>query len=334
MTLRGVAEIFRDQSGSRRQPKEVRDLKVAASRDALTSVANRGELETQLSRFVADFAKGAAEPFSVIFLDVDHFKRINDTFGHAVGDQALVEVARLLQHETYSGELVARYGGEEFVVICPATSLAEARVRSERLRLAVSEADVGGLNGGSMTASFGVTESIAGDSVQSILERADRALYMAKQSGRNQTCVVAEDDAPDDSNQSDDVSPEPDDPRVYCTQFDACVAADMVVYKLGGFVSEQTAKLQHVSNKQAVVRVGKAGLLRLWGRHERRQPIELTLDFGEEQAPEFGERQKASQTIEIKVQVRPIGRPGSTEAFQSRAARVVKTLRGYFGSIG
>ncbi len=128
--LQGVAEIFRDLSRTSRRPLEFRELKMAASRDALTSVANRGELETQLTLLVNEYGETKKpEPFSVIFLDIDHFKSINDNFGHAAGDHVLIETAKLIQHETYSGELVGRYGGEEFVIICPSTELEQARSR-------------------------------------------------------------------------------------------------------------------------------------------------------------------------------------------------------------
>ncbi|MCA9072404.1 MAG: diguanylate cyclase, partial [Planctomycetaceae bacterium] len=224
--LQGVAEIFRDLSRTSRRPLEYRELKLAASRDALTSVANRGELETQLTLLVNEFGeKSAAEPFSIIFVDIDHFKSINDTYGHAAGDQVLIETARLMQHETYSGELVGRYGGEEFVIICPSTDLHQAQKRAERLRQTIARSEFAQLSGNSITSSFGVAQIEPGDSVASLLRRADRALYISKESGRNRTTTLTNDEF---LNGAEPVTEQPettDDPFVFRTTFYACVAA-------------------------------------------------------------------------------------------------------------
>ncbi len=145
--LQGFAEIVRDLSGKIATEKSGdRNLRLMASRDALTHVANRGELKAQMELRLKEYHDSQfSKPFSVIFLDVDHFKKCNDTHGHAAGDEVLVSIARLMQHETYSGELVARYGGEEFVVLCPETTLDEAFGKAERLRNAIAKARVVGI---------------------------------------------------------------------------------------------------------------------------------------------------------------------------------------------
>ena len=136
--LQGVAEIIRGLGHTKHHPREYRELKLAASRDALTSVANRRELESKLAGLFLHYTKSSdVEPFSVIFLDIDFFKNINDTFGHTVGDDVLIDLAKLLQQEMYSGEIVGRYGGEEFVILCPQTNLKQALSRAERLRSAL-----------------------------------------------------------------------------------------------------------------------------------------------------------------------------------------------------
>ncbi|MFP6765216.1 MAG: diguanylate cyclase, partial [Planctomycetaceae bacterium] len=183
----GFAEIYRDLTNES-QTGEYRDLKLMATRDALTHVANRGELHSQLNRYFREFVdSNFTTPFSVIFLDVDHFKKTNDTFGHAAGDEVLVSLARLLQQETYSGELIARFGGEEFVVLCPETKLDTAWQKSERLRNAISRARVVNSDEFQITASFGVAEIEPTDTPESVIERADKALYMSKRSGRNRS---------------------------------------------------------------------------------------------------------------------------------------------------
>lgn len=333
--LQGVTEIFRDLSRSRRRPQEYRDLRLAASRDALTNVANRGELETQLTQLVADTARANwVEPFSIIFLDVDHFKKINDTFGHAVGDTVLVEVARLMQHETYSGELVGRYGGEEFVIICPGTDMEQAVKRAERIRLAVSRLNLQELESRQITASFGVTQAERGDSVESVLRRADKALYAAKHGGRNQTRSFTT----EQMNQREEVAPSTADSSgtkqmVYQTRFYACIAAEMVVYKLGGFVNDEKAKLIEVTPTRALLQLGTKGFFSSWGSTDERRPVEVELGFVKESATEGATRRAAhSNQMQVQVRIRPVGKIKQTPVFEDRAKRVAKRLSSYFAA--
>ncbi len=330
--LQGVAEIFRDVSRNSRRPQEYRELKMAASRDPLTSVANRGELETQLALMLSEFSQSPdAEPFSVIFLDVDHFKSINDTYGHGVGDQVLIDLTKLLQHETYSGELVGRYGGEEFVVLCPGAELDQTVRRAERFRVALGGAKIAELSDCQVTASFGVTQVERGDSVESILRRADRALYKAKGSGRNRTCSFTNsqllfDDLPTENGEED----EPADPFVFTGSFSACVAADMVVYKLGGFVDDRHVKLLEVAPRRAVMRLGSRGLLPFWGGSDQSRPVELEIEFSDEPIGIPRGKFVVPGQVCVNVRIRPLGWIRHANVFQERAARVLKDLRAYF----
>ncbi|HLQ46146.1 MAG TPA: diguanylate cyclase, partial [Planctomycetaceae bacterium] len=191
-SLQGVAEIFRNLSQERRRRREDHDLRQQASRDALTGVFNRGELERTLEAMLADFNHDAdPEPMSLIFLDVDHFKRINDTYLHLTGDQVLISLAKLLRGETYSGELIFRYGGEEFVVLCPSSDLPQAFAKAERLRISLKDATLSKEAELKVTASFGVTEIEPGDTLDDILRRADKALFTSKEKGRNRTTALS-----------------------------------------------------------------------------------------------------------------------------------------------
>jgi diguanylate cyclase (GGDEF)-like protein/putative nucleotidyltransferase with HDIG domain/PAS domain S-box-containing protein len=329
--LHGVAEIFRDVSRTSRRPLEYRELKLAASRDPLTSLANRGELETQLTLLVNDYnEKSKAEPFSVIFLDIDHFKPINDTYGHAAGDQVLVETARLMQHETYSGELVSRYGGEEFVILCPSTNLAQGRKRAERLRQAVNRKEFAQLSGNTITASFGVAQIERGDSVSSLLRRADRALYISKETGRNKTTTLTNEEFLSGAMPIEEKPVTKDDPFVYQTTFLACVAAEMIVYKLGGFVADEHARLVDGNSEEATLHLGSGGLLGGWGSTDDRQPVSVCVRFSNKRA---GKNSTAASTrVPVEVTIRPRGRVPNSEKFQSRAKRVLKALRSYFAA--
>ena len=331
--LQGVAEIFRDTARTNRKPQEYRDLRMAASRDALTSVANRGELETQLALLLSESVKSNwNEPFSIMFLDVDHFKKINDRYGHGVGDTVLIEVARLLQHETYSGELVGRYGGEEFVILCPATGLEQAIKRAERVRCAISRKAFDEMDGRAITASFGVTQAEPGDSVESVLRRADKALYTAKHDGRNLTrsLTIAEMMQPSADAEQADPSPQF---MVHQGSFFACIAAEMIVYKLGGFVNDEGAKLLEVTPNRAVLRLGSRGLLPFWGSSEDRKPVDIEVNFNDEiPGPESRDRRRNSSQVLVTVRIRPVGWIRNKDVFEARAKSVLKQLCSYFAA--
>lgn len=328
--LQGAAEIFRDVSRNSRRPQEYRKLKAAASRDSLTKLANRGEMESQLIELVNRYEKSHySQPFCVIFSDVDFFKSVNDTYGHVVGDQVLVDVAKLLQHETYSGELVARYGGEEFVILCPDTELEQALKRAERLRMAINHQQIEGMSDRRISASFGVTQVEPGDSLESVLRRADKALYMAKETGRNRTCSLTSEQlgAAEEAKQND--GNESADPFTYVEHFRACVAADMVVYKLGGFVHDHKAKLLEVTSERALVRLGTRGLLPFWGGSDHSRPVTLEIIFGD---PNRSRSPGRTVQVTVEVRVRPLGWIRNSDTFVARAKRGVKELRSYFAA--
>lgn len=146
--------------------------------DPLTRVSNRRCLDETLDSLLAMMGR-YGEPFSVAIIDIDHFKQVNDKRGHLQGDRMLQAVARLLDETVRDTDIVARYGGEEFVVVMPHTSLENACHFGERVRRLI-EKEIG------LTISGGVTSALDGDNAQSLLSRADTALYSAKSAGRNQ----------------------------------------------------------------------------------------------------------------------------------------------------
>ena len=163
--------------------------------DALTGLRNRRFLDMRLSEEIARAARYGA-PVSVLLLDIDHFKSVNDTCGHAVGDRVLTEVGRIVRETVRNTDVAARYGGEEMAVIAPQTTLTTAVMLSERLRrnienqAAKAVAEVAAL-GRPITVSIGVARSATPpESASKLLWRADGALYQAKEAGRNR--VVAD----------------------------------------------------------------------------------------------------------------------------------------------
>jgi diguanylate cyclase (GGDEF)-like protein len=164
------------------------DLAEEAAKDPLTGLRNRRRFVDDLTTRL-DLAATAGQPLSLVLLDVDHFKAINDTYGHAVGDDVLVAVARALGAHARPEDLV-RYGGEEFVVILPQLDTASAHARAEALRRACAEIPFA-VEGLRVTISAGVaTSPDHGSTPDELLLRADRALYEAKEGGRDQVALA------------------------------------------------------------------------------------------------------------------------------------------------
>jgi diguanylate cyclase (GGDEF)-like protein len=155
--------------------------------DPLTGIANRRIFLESLGVAIS-FAQRHQTPLSVIMADLDDFKSVNDTFGHNAGDQVLQTFATLLMENSRQEDLAVRFGGEEFIMMLPGTGPEEAAVLGERLRLHWTELTYPGLRI-RMTASFGVAAYQTGDSVDSFIERADKALYEAKIMGKDQVVV-------------------------------------------------------------------------------------------------------------------------------------------------
>ncbi|WP_434563704.1 diguanylate cyclase [Pseudomonas sp. Z5-35] len=157
-----------------------------AETDALTLVANRYRLEQALP-LACDRAQRFREPLSLIAMDVDDFKDINDRYGHAFGDAALVQVVQAVKRCERDGDLLVRWGGDEFIMILPSTSLADAVLMAESIRRGLSDLlPVGDFQ---ITMSFGVVQRFEDEPQATLLDRADQALYRSKMGGKNVICV-------------------------------------------------------------------------------------------------------------------------------------------------
>jgi diguanylate cyclase (GGDEF)-like protein len=157
-------------------------LESEANTDTLTGLPNRRSGEWALERAVHR-AHELGRPLSVILFDLDHFKILNDAFGHDVGDRALKDVKRLFVERLREGDVLARWGGEEFLLIVPGMDIEASDRVAERLRASMEEHPF--LPEMTLTASFGVAQLRSGESVVSLVKRADEAMYAAKRDGRN-----------------------------------------------------------------------------------------------------------------------------------------------------
>ena len=162
----------------------------ASLTDGLTGAGNRISLDSVLSREV-DQANRYHQPLSLLVLDLDHFKKINDSYGHVTGDYVLKMVAKTIQASSRCADMTFRFGGEEFVVLLNKTDTAGARITAERIRNNISQLSLHFAKQQiPVSVSIGVATLGHGESKDSLLGRADQALYQAKQNGRNQTIVA------------------------------------------------------------------------------------------------------------------------------------------------
>ncbi len=173
-------------------------IREEAMTDALTGVANRKRFDDVLASSVEAAAK-ASSPLSLMMIDIDHFKRFNDTWGHQTGDQIIRFVANVLKRLSDEGHLVARYGGEEFCVLMPGADAEAAREAAERIRTSVEAKKLlrrsTNENLGNVTVSLGVAQFAPGEETWTFVERADESLYASKKGGRNQVTVSSIADA-------------------------------------------------------------------------------------------------------------------------------------------
>jgi len=168
------------------------ELEARATHDALTGLPNRRLFEQRFDRAIAE-ARRYANPISVLAIDIDHFKQLNDRCGHAAGDAALIAVARALETAIRATDTVSRVGGEEFVVILSHADLAEASKVAEKLRKEVAALDVPSASGqplGHLSISVGVAQLRDDEDGAELLGRADAALYDAKRLGRDRVSTV------------------------------------------------------------------------------------------------------------------------------------------------
>jgi len=166
-------------------------LERLATFDPLTGLYNRRAILGKLRELI-NIANRYKEDFSLIMLDIDHFKKVNDRYGHLTGDEVLEEIATLISRNIRDTDIVGRYGGEEFIIILPKTTLASAWVVAERLRTIIEQVEMKDSAGNvfAITVSQGLAGWERGEDTSSLISRADEALYKAKEKGRNRVQIL------------------------------------------------------------------------------------------------------------------------------------------------
>ena len=173
---------------------ELEKVRKESLTDALTGLANRKAFDQTLDKIISD--KSNDNPvFSVVIADIDHFKQFNDTYGHLVGDKVLKYVSKIIKACVKGKDLAARFGGEEFTLLLPDTDISGAEIVSEQVRSAIEKTNLVDKSAnedyGKVTISIGVSQYRPNEQSQEVLERADKALYQAKEKGRNRVVKAA-----------------------------------------------------------------------------------------------------------------------------------------------
>lgn len=184
-----MGNLLREESRAHRKLAEAyKEIEKLSRTDALTNLANHGYF-MQRSEEILNHAKRHNRSVCIVMSDIDHFKKVNDKFGHQTGDKVLAFIGDLLNNSTRAGDISARYGGEEFVTVLQDSSLEEAGVFAERIRATFEESCPLGVED-PITISLGVAKFDAEETLESLIKSADGALYEAKATGRNKVCFA------------------------------------------------------------------------------------------------------------------------------------------------
>jgi diguanylate cyclase (GGDEF)-like protein/PAS domain S-box-containing protein len=181
----GAVEVFRVTGEASHWQLRISELEKLVFIDPVTSVPNRRFLEGQVDQLLRDFASGEI-PFMACMLDLDHFKEVNDRYGHETGDRLLQNVCQTLAHCLRAIDILGRWGGDELLLLLPGTKIGQASRMLERMRVLIAETVIATETGVlGTTVSIGATQVLSSDDPRSLLQRADAQLYLAKQHGRN-----------------------------------------------------------------------------------------------------------------------------------------------------
>ncbi len=297
----GAILLFHDASPETSLEKRCQSLHKKATIDPLTKVANRAEFDRVLSLFV-EAHKQQRVPCGLIIGDLDLFKQVNDIWGHQAGDDVLKCVASLIRGFCRPGDLVARYGGEEFVMLCADCGSAVCTGRAERIRRKLSEIPQPKMEGHSTTISFGVTEIQPGDTPDTMLRRADRALLMAKARGRNNVVQLGTGSPPAPV----ELRRKPGTGKPGCADhliervLVTPVPLNMAVEKLRGFVADHQARIISIHGNHVVLQITDRTPGRLRRFTDRPVTFRLDLRFKEKRYRK-SENNPSSEILRTKI---------------------------------
>ncbi|WP_428303580.1 diguanylate cyclase domain-containing protein [Lacipirellula sp.] len=331
--LRGATVLLQDAQPEVSLEERCEALHAEVTKDPMTKVANRAEFDRMLALFI-EAHEQAGLPCSLIMADIDHFKSINDTFGHQAGDEAIITVANVLTQACRSGDLVARYGGEEFAVLCADCTMADAAGRAENIRKRVAEASFTSLGTRKITSSFGVAQLQSGDTPETLLRRSDSALLMAKEQGRNQVVQLG-------SKKEQLQAPKKKwwdfgffrSAPLIETKLTTEVPIDIAIEKLRGFVTDQKAKIISIRDNRVEIEISSDRVGQNRRRADRPSAYRLELEFSEERLEKtnsFGLAAGSYAQTVVQVSIRPKKRRNRRRDDQMERARMaLQSLKSY-----
>jgi len=331
--LHGATLLLHDASSQINLEERVQTLHMKATRDPLTQVANRAEFDRVHIEFVETYQE-RGRPCALLMCDIDHFKNVNDTFGHQAGDEVLVHFGEILARHCRQGDLVARYGGEEFVILCADCDNATVTERAETIRRELEMTAHACLENRPITASFGVTEIQAGDTPETMLRRADRALLRAKESGRNRVVQLGTGIPHSQRDKRRHAwrrwfQPRPST-RILEETLITAVPLAVTLEKLRGFVSDHHAEIVTTEDGKLMLQITKQAAS---SRQRSDRPVSLLvgLQFAEKRSAEVGRNMLVASHTMIHVVVRLANNRDRRRAnAEERARQVFASLKSYF----
>ena len=331
-TVQGATVLLHDAQPEASLEEKCDALYAEVTKDPMTKVANRGEFDRMQSLFI-EAHNQAKQPCSLIMVDIDHFKNINDTYGHQAGDEAIIAMANLLSSMCRSGDLVARYGGEEFAVLCADCTNADAARRAEQIRKQISETPHACLGNKRITASFGVTELQSGDTSESMLRRSDRALLMAKEQGRNQVVQLGNGMEPKQAKKKWwHFRKRSFKPTVQAT-LTTMVPIDIAIEKLRGYVSDNKAKILATDENSVRLEVSSETVSYDRRKKDRHLVFRVELQFHEdrvERSNNLGFASGEYVQTRIELSIRPKRSQRSRKSDHAERARLIfQSIKAY-----
>jgi diguanylate cyclase (GGDEF)-like protein/PAS domain S-box-containing protein len=333
----GAIVMFHDASSEISLEQQCHSLAEKATRDPLTQVANRAEFDRVHAMFVSAHQEQQV-PCSLMICDLDEFKQVNDNFGHQVGDEVIKSLAMLLKGACHPGDLVARYGGEEFVMLCADCGIAAATRRAEQIRKALAQMPQPKMRSASITVSFGVTQIQPGDTPETMLRRADRALLTAKANGRNQVVQLGSGSREDAKTSGPSACGLLADPNLLAEQILITpVPISMTVEKLRGFVADHQARIVKIEGNQVQLELVEKRGGRFRRLTDRPVVFEIEMRLDEQRYSKQGGALKADDDLtagvlrtRICVVIRPQkGRDRRHADMVQRAQHILASIRSY-----
>ncbi len=324
----GAVFLMHDASSEISLEEKCRQLTERVAKDPMTQVGNRAEFDRVLGIFIEAHQQQQIA-CSLVICDLDHFKQVNDTYGHQAGDEVIKSLAAILSRSCRGGDFVARYGGEEFVVLYTDCDNPSAARRADDIRRTLSKTAQSWMKGKCVTGSFGVTQLQPGDTAETMLRRADRALLLAKEQGRDRVVQLGGGGITAALSREEEPFPGTSEPTIVLKQ-ELFVASPfrLIIEKLCGFVTDHEATVARINRNRLRLTVSKNPVWREPRRNLRAVELWIDLEFQELCLAESVDTTK--EVTRIVATIAPRTNRERRGDADRRAQEVLQSLRAYF----